>query len=191
MLFADVGGGLHVGVGNGLTADQVGAGLQADIGHVLRRLLPDAGLQSLQIDVALEGQVALTDQALPLHQLLHAAAQTGDVGLGGGEMVVHDNAVAGLDEAGGQDVLAGAALVGGQAVVDTEQLRQLLLHAEEGLAARIGVVRPQHGGLHVVAHGVDAGVRQHIQENIPVVELEGIEAGLPHLLQPLGRGQQL
>ena len=188
---ADGGGGLHVGVGDGLAADQVGAGLQPDEGDVLRRFTLDAGGQRVQINVALEGQVAVALQTLLLHQLLHAAAQTGDVGLGGGEVVVHDDAVAGLDEPGGQDILAGAALVGGQAVLDAEQLLQLGLHLVEGLRSGVGVVGHQHGGLLPVGHGVDAGVRQHIQKDILVVKLEGVEPGGLHPLQPLLRGQQL
>ena len=130
-------------------------------------------------------------QTLLLHQLLHAAAQTGDVGLGGGEVVVHDNAVAGLDEPGGQNVLAGAALMGGQAVLDAEQFLQLGLHLVEGLRSGVGVVGHQHGGLLPVGHGVDAGIRQHIQKDILVVQLEGVESGVLHLLQPLFRGQQV
>lgn len=81
--------------------------------------------------------------------------------------------------------------MGGQAVLDAEQLLQLGLHPEEGLTARIGVVCPQHGGLHIVAHGVDTGVRQHVHENIPVVELEGVETGGLDLLQTLIRRQKL
>ena len=74
-------------------------------------------------------------------------------------MVVHDNAAAGLHEPGSQDILAGPALVGGEAVLDAEELLELLLHAEIAFAAGVGVVGPEHGGLHIVAHGVDAGVR--------------------------------
>lgn len=42
-----------------------------------------------------------------------------------------------------------------------------------------------------IGHGVDPGIREHIQKDIPVMKLEGIEARLLHLLQALGRGQQL
>lgn len=35
------------------------------------------------------------------------------------------------------------------------------------------------------------GIRGHIQENISVVELEGVEPRPLHLLQPLGRGKQM
>ena len=130
-------------------------------------------------------------QTLLLHQLLHAAAQTGDVGLGGGEVVVHDDAVSRLDKPGGQNILTGAALMGGQAVLDAEQLLQFCLHFVEGLRSGVGVVGHQHGGLLPVRHGVDAGIRQHIQKDILVVQLEGIEPGVLYLLQPLFRRQQV
>ena len=188
---ADGGGGLHVFVGDGLTADQVGAGLQTNEGDVGRCFPLDAALQRIQIDVALEGQGAGALQTLGLDQLLHAAAQTGDMGLGGGEVVVHDDAAAGLDKAGGQDVFTGAALVGGQAVLDAEQLRQLGLHAVEGLRAGVGIVGLEHGGLLAVGHGVDAGIRQHIQKDVAIVELKGVEACGLDLLQTLGGGQQV
>ena len=188
---ADGGGGLHVFVGDGLTADQVGAGLQTNKGDVGRCFPLDAALQRIQIDVALEGQGAGALQTLGLDQLLHAAAQTGDMGLGGGEVVVHDDAAAGLDKAGGQDVFTGAALVGGQAVLDAEQLRQLGLHAVEGLRAGVGIVGLEHGGLLAVGHGVDAGIRQHIQKDVAIVELKGVEACGLDLLQTLGGGQQV
>ena len=188
---ADGGGRLHVGVRDGLTADQVGAGLQTDEGDVLRGLPLDAGRQRVQINVALERQVTAALQALLLHQLLHAAAQTGDVSLGSGEVVVHDDAIAGLDKPGGQNVLAGPALMGGQAVLNAEQLLQFRLHLVKGLRPCVGVVRCQHGGLLPVGHGVHAGVRQHVQKDILIVQLEGVEPGLLHLLQPLLRGQQV
>ena len=113
-------------------------------------------------------------------QLLHAAAQTGDMRLGGGEVVVHDDTVAGLDKAGGENVLTGTPLMGGQTVLDAEQLLELGLHTEEGLAASIGVVSLQHGRLLAVGHGVDAGIGKHVQKNVAVVQLEGVEPGLLH-----------
>lgn len=191
VLLRQLGGRLHVLIGDGLAADQVRAGLQAQEGHLLRRLLLDAGLQLLKVDVALEGQVALGHQSLIFHQLLHMAAHAGDVGLGGGEVVVHDDAVARLDEAGGQDVLAGAALVRREAVGRPENLLQLVAHDEEGLAPGVGVVRVHRGGHLHVAHGVDAGVGEHIHEDVRVVELEGVEAGGAHLRQTLPGGQEV
>ena len=113
------------------------------------------------------------------------------MGLGGGEVVVHYDTAIGLYEAGGQNILAGTALVGRQAEGHTEQLLQLIAHTEEGLGACIGVIGPQHGGLLEIGHGVDTGIREHIQENISVVELEGVEPRSLHLLQPLGRGKQM
>ena len=145
----------------------------------------------VQIDISLERQVAVADKTLLFDQLLHAAAQTGDMRLGGGEVVVHYDTVAGLDKAGGENVLAGTPLMGGQAVLDAEQLLELGLHTEEGLAAGIGVVSLQHGRLLAVGHGVDAGIGKHVQKNVAVVQLEGIEPGLLHFFQALGGGQQV
>ena len=81
--------------------------------------------------------------------------------------------------------------MGGQAVLNAEQLLQFRLHLVKGLRPCVGVVRCQHGGLLPVGHGVHAGVRQHVQKDILIVQLEGVEPGLLHLLQPLLRGQQV
>lgn len=56
-------------------------------------------------------------------------------------------------------------------------------------SAGVDVVSPEHGGLHLVAHGIDAGVSEHVQEDIAVVELERVKTGVPHLLKPLVGGQ--
>ena len=191
VFFADIRSGLHVGVGDRLAADEVGPRLQAHEGDILRGFLFDALLQLFQVDVALEGEAAFADQALVLDQFLHPSAYAGDVGLSGGKVVIHDDAVAGFDEAGSQDVLAGPALVGGEAVGDAKELVELLFHTEIALAAGIGVVGAEHGRFHIVAHGVDAGVSKHIQEDVAVVKLEGIETGLPDLFQPLPGGEQV
>ena len=188
---ADGGGGLHVLVGDGLAADEIGTGLQPDEGDVGGRLLQNTGFQRVQIDIALEGKIAVADKPLLFDQLLHASTQTGDMRLGGGEVVVHDDTAAGLDKAGGENVLAGPALVGGQAVLNAEQLLELGLHAEEGLAAGVGIIGLQHGRLLAVGHGVDARISEHIQENVAVMQLEGIEPGLLHFFKTLGSGQQV
>ena len=81
--------------------------------------------------------------------------------------------------------------MGRQAEGYAEQLLQLIAHTEKGLRAGVGIIGPEHGGLLEIGHGVDPGIREHIQKDIPVMKLEGIEARLLHLLQALGRGQQL
>ena len=186
----NLGGSLHVLVGDGLTADEVCACLQAHVGNILRTLLLDAGLNLIQVDIALEGKGALGDKALIPDQLLHLAAQAGNMRLGGGEVVVHDHAAAGLNKVLGNDMLAGSALVGGQEELHAEQLRQLLVHSVEGLAAGVGIVGAEHGGLHIVAHGIHTGIGEHIHKNIAVVKQKCIEARLLQLGQALTGRQQ-
>ncbi|MPN54388.1 hypothetical protein SDC9_202058 [bioreactor metagenome] len=55
-----------------------------------------------------------------------------------------------------------------------------MLQLEVGFAAGIAVVCHQHRSLLAIAHRVDPAVGQHIQEDIPVSEQEGIVAGFGH-----------
>ncbi len=191
VLLGDFGGFLHVLIGHRLTADEVGAGFQAHEGNVVDAFLGNAFLQTFNVDISLERQVAVGFKAFILHELFHVAALSGDVSLRGGEVVVHDDAAARLDEALGEDVLAGAALMRGGDPFHAEDLFQLVAHAVERLGAGIGIVGAEHCGLHVVAHGVDAGVGEHIHEDIAVMQLECVESRLVHLLQTLIHGQQV
>ena len=182
---------LHILVGDGLTADEVGACLQTQISDVLSTLALDAINDLVEVDVALEGERTLGDKTLVTYQLLNVTAETGNVSLGGGEVIVHDDALAGLDEVLCDDVLTGAALVCGEQVLDAEDLRELRVHAVEGLASRIGVVGAEHGGLHIVTHGVNAGVGEHIHKDIAVVEHECIKARVTHLLKTCFCGKKV
>src|SRR5699024_1148913 len=94
------------------------------------------------------------------------------------EVEVHRHDVAGFHEGHGQDVLAGAALVRGEEKLRAEYLVYLVLQPREGRAARVTVVTYEHGGSLAVAHRVDAGIRQHVKENILVLEQEGVVARL-------------
>ena len=89
-----------------------------------------------------------------------------------------------------QTLYMGPALVGGEEVLHAEELRELGVHAEEGLAPGVGVVGAEHGRLHLVAHGVDAGVGEHVQEDVGIVELEGVEPGGADALQALADGEE-
>ena len=81
--------------------------------------------------------------------------------------------------------------MGGEAVLNTEELLEFLLHTEIALAAGVSVIRSEHGGLHVVTHGVHAGVSKHVQKDVAVVKLKGVVAGILDFLQPLAGGQQV
>ena len=95
---ADVGHGEHVLERYGLTTDEVGSCLYAYEGDVLGTLLLDGGAQLLEVEVALEGVVGLGLEALLSHELLYGTAHAGDVGLGGGEVEVHECCLAGLHQ---------------------------------------------------------------------------------------------
>ena len=83
-------------------------------------------------------------------------ALSGDVSLGSCEVVVHDDAIARFYKPFCENVLAGPALVGRQAIADAEDLFELVDHAVEGFASCVSVVRLHHSGQLLLAHGVDA-----------------------------------
>ena len=67
-------------------------------------------------------------------------------------------------------------------VRNAEDFFQFVSHAIEGFTSRVSVVSAQHRGLHIVTHRIYTGIRQHIHENIAVMQLEGVEARFLHLL---------
>ena len=107
------------------------------------------------------------------------------MGLGGGEVVVHRDDLARLDEDLGQQVFGRSALVGGYVVLEAQHVldgrRQLVV----ALAAGIGVVGDHHGRQLVVAHGVGAAVGQHVDEDVPGPQQERVVARFFDGLEPL------
>ena len=85
-------------------------------------------------------------------------------------------------------MLGGATLVDGDGVVEPEDVADGIGQAIEALAPSVGVVGHHHGGELIVAHGVRAAVRQHVQEDIPGPEKKGVVARLLHSLEPTCRG---
>ena len=106
-------------------------------------------------------------------------------------MVVHGHHVPGLHEGAGDDVFTGAALVGGKQVFLAEDVLHGLLQTVKALGTGIGVIRPEHGGNLVVAHGVDAGIRQHVQINVIRAQLEGVEPGFLRGFQAAFHGNEV
>jgi len=72
-----------------------------------------------------------------------------------------------------------------QEEVEAEDLAQLLVETRVGGAAGVAVVGDQHGRLLPVAHGVDAAVGEHVEEDVFVLEQEGVVARLVHRLMPV------
>ncbi len=182
-LMTNVGHGKHILQRYGLTADEVGSRLHANESHSVGTYLLDALTQVLEVEVTLEGVVALGQESLGIHEFLHRTAQSCDMSLGGGEVEVHQCHHTGLHESLSEDVLAGTSLVGWQHVLCTEHLFHRSLHTIEGLGACIGIVSLHHGTKLQVAHGVDTRVGQHIHIDVLVLEQEGVVACLLNLLE--------
>ena len=99
------------------------------------------------------------------------------MGLGGREVIVHRHDVARLDENLGQQVLRGAALVRGHAVLESQILFDRVQELVIALPASVGIVGNHHRRQLVIAHGVGAAIGQHVDEHVPRAEQEGVEAG--------------
>ena len=171
---ADVGNGKHILEGYGLAANQVGTGLNAHEGYLLRAILLDGLAEGVKVEVALEGVVACRDKSFLVNKLDYLAAKTGDVGLGRGEVEVHQGYHAGLYVCLGQNILCGAALVSGKHVVGAEYLFNRSLYAVEGFRSCIRIVRNAHCGYLLVGHSVYAGIREHVHIYIFILKEEGV-----------------
>ena len=121
VLFAEPGNGEHVGKGDGLAADQVRAGFDADKGD-LPAMLPEDTLELLEIEIALEQLLALLIEALLLQADHVISAAVFDFSDGGSELEVHRNDGAGirLHISEREHVFAGPALVNGKEIILVE-----------------------------------------------------------------------
>ena len=108
-----------------------------------------------------------------------------EVRLGGGEVVIHRDEGAGLDEGLGKQVLASASLVSRQQILVAENLLDRVCQLVKALRAGIGVIGQQHGGLLIVAHGIGAAIGQHIHENVAGAKKKCVVASFFHCLEPL------
>ncbi len=182
---ADVRDGKHVLQAHRLAADEVGAGLHAHEGDLLRTVVLDGLAEGLEVEVALERVIRLRDETLLVHQLDHFAAQAGDVRFGGGEVEIHQRDHARLHVGLREDVLRGAALVGRQDVLRAEDLLDGGLDAVEGLGSGVGIIGDAHRGDLLVGHTVHARVRDHIEIDVLVLEEEGVVSGFLDGLEAL------
>ena len=138
----------------------------------------------------LNGIGALGIESFRPEKLQHGRAHQIEVRLGGGEVIVHRDISAGLDEGLGKQVLGSASLVSRQQILVAENLLHRIRQLVKALRAGIGVVGQQHGGLLIVAHGIGAAVGQHVQKNVAGTKKKCVVARFLHCLEPLaGRGQ--
>ena len=59
-----------------------------------------------------------------------------------------------------------------------EYLMHLVLEPRERRAAGVAVVADEHGGRLAVAHRVDAGICEHVEEDVLILQQEGVVARL-------------
>ena len=105
-----------------LAANQVGTCFHAHKRNVLRTVLGNQRLESINIQITLERLRACHLQATALNDLFHPPAIERDMRLGGGEVVVHRHDAAGFDKSLRQNVFAGTALVRRQKIFHAENL---------------------------------------------------------------------
>ena len=177
VLVADLADFAHVGDRERLSADQIGAGFHADVGHVLLAACGDQGFEFGDVHVALEGEVALDLERFVGEQLSDPAACQLNVGLGGGEVKVHRHHAVLAHEDLADDVLGGTALMHRQEVLGPEDLDDRLVESGVGSGAGVGVIGDRHRGDLLIAHGVRAAVREHVEEDVAVLQQERVEAG--------------
>ena len=94
------------------------------------------------------------------------AADEAHLSLEGAEMEVGRDEIAGLYERLGEHVLARPALMDGEEILLAQYLAHLIRHAVIARAARIGIIGKVEGARLRVAHGVEAGIGDHIDEHV-------------------------
>lgn len=99
------------------------------------------------------------------------------------EMHVHRHDATGAHEHLRQEMLTGPALMCRQGELEPDQLVHLLLQPDEGFTAGIAVIGDEHGRLLTIAHGIDTAIRQHVQEDIPILQQKSVVPGGPNCLQ--------
>ena len=106
-------------------------------------------------------------------------------------MIVHWYHIPILDQSGSQYILAGAALVGRKEIIHIKNIFNFFSQTVKCLRTGITVICDQHGCLLVITHGINPGIRQHVQKNIPVLKKEGIVPGFSHAFKTLVNGRQV
>ena len=182
---------LEIGQGERLAADQVRGCLHADEGDVLRSVLGDDGSELVEVEIAFEGVDARSVQRVVAIDFQHLAAGQFEMGLGGGEMIIHRDDVARLDEDLAQQVFGRPPLMDRHAEFEPEHVLDGLDELVVAFSAGIRVVGDHHRRQLVVAHRVGAAVGEHVDEDVTSAEQEGVVAAGLNGLESLSRGRKL
>ncbi len=100
-----------------------------------------------------------------------------DVALGGVEVGVAGDDVAGLHQVAEQHILGCTALVGRDDILEARELRDGVFHVVERTGAAVALVAHHHGGPLAVAHGAGAAVGQQVDVDIVALQHEHILVG--------------
>ena len=152
--------------------------------------LGDERVQRVDVHVALERVDGRRVATLGDDEVDGLGAGGLDVGAGRVEMgVVGDDLARAADDAE-QDLLGGAALVGGDDVLEREQLLDALQEANHDGEPGVALVAVLDGGPLVAAHRAGAGIGQQVDQDVVGVEVEQVVARrLEGRLPLLDRGQ--
>ena len=157
--FADV---LH---GNGLTSNGVVGYGEYHEWHIAFVFL-EHFLEFFKAYVAFEGDFELSVVSFGDGDIDGEGLAALDVALGGVEVGVAGDHLAGLDEVGEQHVLGCAALVGGDDVLEAGELGDGVLHVVERAGAAVAFVTHHHSAPLAVAHGASTRVGEQVDVDI-------------------------
>ena len=191
VFFAEGGDFAHVLERKRLPADEIRSRFDTDKRNASRRNFFNQRFKARNIEITFERAIVNRFQTFFDDEFFDAPAEARDVRLGRREVEVHRNHVARLDKCGGEDVFRRASLVDGQKVFHAENFGNFCRHTVVGFGSGVSVVCPEHGGLLQVAHGVHAGIGQHVHEDIAVLQKEGVVAGFIHASKAVFRRRQI
>ncbi len=153
-------------------AGVVGDGDAAE-GDLLHPGCLDKPGELFEIHVALEGMVRGGIEAFLDDQVLGDALPRADVALGGIEVHVGGDAVAGFHQQAGQDIFRPAPLVGGDEMLEPENALHRLRQAVIGACPGVGFIPAHDGRPLLLAHRAGTGIGHQV--DIDILRAEGEE----------------
>ena len=122
------------------------------------------------------------------HQIQRFSAVVFHIGPGGVEVDIVGNDHPFLQDGGKQQVLRHPSLVGGNDVLEAENVVHGIFEVVIIFAAGIGLVAQHHSGPLVIAHGRSAAVGEQIDVDCFRRQVKDIVAGFPDQMFPLLAG---
>jgi len=154
--------GFHVGHGNRLPPSAVVGDRQHDEGNAGRPVFFKGGPQIIQRHVPLEGRHFGGIQALGTDTVQGDGPGVFDICPGGVEVDVVGHDVAGLEGHGEKHALGRPALMGGNDMLETENILDGVLEYRERFTAGVRLVAAHERGPLQIAHGTGPAVGQEV-----------------------------